>query len=118
MAGSALQAAFSDAVKPRGCLLWPLWPLRGINKTAWGAKLILTAYPVSCASLGHLPMAKHCPLSLKALPRLRLPTRPHHPFHPPTCPPPIDSIHVIAEVEKPSQKPGAYKQLVELAMKY
>ena len=29
---------FSDAVKPRGCLSWPLWPLRGINKTAWGAK--------------------------------------------------------------------------------
>ena len=43
---------FSDAVKPRGWLSWPLWPLRGINKTAWGAKLILTAglaYPVSCA---------------------------------------------------------------------
>ena len=29
-----------------------VWPLRGINKTAWGAKLILTAdlaYPVNCA---------------------------------------------------------------------
>ena len=56
---------FSNAVKPRGCLSWPLWPLRGINKTAWGAKLILTAdlaYPVSRAGLGHLLMAKHCPL--------------------------------------------------------
>ena len=48
-----------DAVKPRGCISWPVWPLRGINKTAWGAKLILTAglvYIVSCASLGHLLM--------------------------------------------------------------
>ena len=34
---------FSDAVKPRGCISWPVWPLRGINKTARGAKLILTA---------------------------------------------------------------------------
>ena len=32
--------------------------LVGINKPAWGAKLILTAdlaCPVSCASLGHAP---------------------------------------------------------------
>ena len=45
---------FHHAVKSRGCISWPL---RDINKTAWGAKLILTAglaYPVSCASLGHL----------------------------------------------------------------
>ena len=92
---------FSDAVKPRGCLSWPLWPLMGIDKTAWGAKLILTAglaYPVSCAGLGHLLMEKHCPLSLNfALPRLQLPTYPHPP---PTHPPPIDSICVITEVEK------------------
>ena len=50
---------FPDAVKPRG---WPVWPLRGINKTAWGAKLILMAglaYPASCACLGHLLMAQH-----------------------------------------------------------
>ena len=56
-----------DAVKPRGCISWPVWPLRGINKTASGAKLILTAdlaYPVSCASLGHLLMAQHCHLCL------------------------------------------------------
>ena len=25
---------FPDAVKPRGCISWPVWPLRGINKTA------------------------------------------------------------------------------------
>ena len=61
---------FFDAVKPRGCLSWPLWPLRGINKTAWGAKLIMTAglaYPMSCAGLGHLLMANLCPLSLNVL---------------------------------------------------
>ena len=48
---------FSDAVKPQGYISWPVRPLRGIYRTAWGAKLILTAgpaYPVSCASLGHL----------------------------------------------------------------
>ena len=54
---------FCDAVKPQGRISWPVWPLRGINKTAWGAKLILTAGLVhhsSCASLGHLLMAQHC----------------------------------------------------------
>ena len=54
---------FCDAVKPRGLISWPVWPLRGINKAAWGAKLILTAYLVhhsSCASLSHLLMAQHC----------------------------------------------------------
>ena len=71
---------FSDAVKPLGCLSWPLWPLRGNNKTAWGAKLILTAdlaYPVSCAGLGHLLMENHCPLSLNVY--FTLPTAPHQP---------------------------------------
>ena len=50
----------SDAFKPRGCISWSVWPLRGINKAAWDAKLILTAdlaSPVSCASLNHLLMA-------------------------------------------------------------
>ena len=50
---------FSNAVKPRRWISWPVWSLRGINKTAWGAKLILTAclaYQVSCASLGYLLM--------------------------------------------------------------
>ena len=54
---------FCDAVKPQGCISWLVWPLRGINKTAWGAKLILTAGLVhhsGCASLGHLLMAQHC----------------------------------------------------------
>ena len=106
---------FSDALKPRGCLSWPLWPLRGINKTAWAAKLILTAgltYPMSCASLGHLLMAKHCPLSLSVC--FTPPTTPHPPPPPtpppPTRPPTIDSIRVITEVEKkPPQNLGAFK---------
>ena len=71
---------FCDAVKPRGCISWPVWPLRGINKTAWDAKLILTAdpaYPVSCASLGHLLMAQHCHLCLNIC--FSLPTVPHLP---------------------------------------
>ena len=54
-------------------------PLRGIYKTAWGAKLILMAglvYPESCASLGHLMMAQNCRLRLYVC------------FSPPTAPPP------------------------------
>ena len=87
---------FCKAVKPRGCILWPL---RGINKTAWGAKLILTAdlaYHSSCASLGHLLMAHHCHLCLKVC--FSPPTAPHPP-HPPTLPS-IDSICIITAVEK------------------
>ena len=60
---------FSNAVKPRGGISWPVWPLSGINKTAWGTKRILTAglaYPVSCAILGGLLMAQHCHLCLSA----------------------------------------------------
>ena len=64
---------------------------KDINKTAWGAKLILTAglaYPVSCASLGHLLMAQHCHLCLGVCfsPPLasHLPRLPPPPSHPPT----------------------------------
>ena len=74
---------FSD-VKPRGCISCPLWPLRGINKTAWGAKLIIMAdlaFPVSCATMGHLRMAQHCPLCLNVC--FSPPTAPHPP-PPPT----------------------------------
>ena len=76
---------FCDAVKPQGCISWPVWPLRGINKTAWGAKRILTAglaYPVSCASLGHLLTAQHCHLCLSAC------FGPPSASHPPPPPPP------------------------------
>ena len=84
---------FSDAVKPQGCISWPLWPLRGINKTAWGAKMILTAdlaYPASCASLGHLLMPQHCHLCLNAC--FSPPTAPH------PLPPPRDSICDITAI--------------------
>ena len=85
---------FCNAVKPQGCILWSVWPLRGINKTAWDAKLILTAglvYHSSCASLGHLLMAQHCHFSLNVC--FSPPTAPHRP-------PPTDSIRVITDVEK------------------
>ena len=36
MAGSAFTGSFSNPVKPRGCILWPVWPLRSINKAVWG----------------------------------------------------------------------------------
>ena len=79
---------FFDAVKPRGCFSWPLWPLRGINKTAWAAKLVLTAglaYPVSCAGLpGSLTDGKPRPLSLNVC--FTPPTAPHPPPPPPTHP--------------------------------
>ena len=66
---------FYDAVKPRGCHSWPLWPLRGINKTAWAAKLILMAnlYPLSLNVYFTPPTAPHPPPPL---------TPP--PSHPPT----------------------------------
>ena len=67
--GLLLQATFSDTVKPWGCISWPVWPLRGINMAAWGAKLIFMVdlvSPVSCANLGHLLMAQHCHLCLSA----------------------------------------------------
>ena len=81
---------FSDAVKPRGCISWPVWPLRGINKTAWGAKLILTAglaYPVSCAILGHLLRAQHCHLRLSVCFSPPLASHPPHLPPPPSRPP-------------------------------
>jgi len=98
-----LQVVFCNTVKPWGCISWPVWPLRGINKIACCAKLILTAdlaYPVSCASLGHLRMAQHCHLSLNIC------------FSPPTalhCPAPIDSVRDITAVKKLPQKPEAFK---------
>ena len=86
-----------------------MWPLRGINKTAWGAKLILMAdlaSPVGCASLGHLLMAQHCHLCLNAcfIPPTasHLPPTPTPP--PRTHPPYIDSIRDITAVEKTTSK--------------
>ena len=92
---------FCDAVKPRGCISWLVWTLRGINKTAWGAKLILMAdlvYHSSCASLDHLLMAQHCHFSLNVSP-----TAPHLP------PPPTPyrfNLHYYRHWIKLPQKPG------------
>ena len=69
------------------------------NKTAWDAKLILIAdlaYPVNCASLGHLLMAQHYHLCLNVC--FNPPTVPHPPHPPPAHPLPIDSIHDITAV--------------------
>ena len=104
-----LQVVFSDAVKPRGCISWPVWPLRGIDKTAWGARLILTAdmaYPVSCAGLGHLLMARDCHLHFSVS------------FGPPTTPHPssLSPNHllktqsaILQQSKILPQKPGAFK---------
>ena len=43
MIRSALQTAFPDPVKPPRFTTEPVGPLRCINKTAWGAKLLATA---------------------------------------------------------------------------
>ena len=93
---------FSDAVKPQGWHFMACVVPGGINKTALGAKLILMAFPVSCASMAHLLMAQHCPLCLNVC--FSPPMAPHLP-PPPTPPPlihppPIDSIHDITAIKK------------------
>ena len=78
---------FSNAVKPRLCISWLVWPLRGINMIARGVKLILTAdlaHLVSCAFLGHLLITQHCHLCLNVC--FSWPTAPHSP--PPPTPTP------------------------------
>ena len=98
---------FCDAVKPQGCISWPVWPLRGINKTAWGAKLILTAGLVhhsSCASLGHLLMAQHCHFCLGVC------FSPPTATHPPPPPTPYGlNPRYYRRWKKPPQKPGEFK---------
>ena len=106
---------FFNAAKPRGGILRPVWPLRGFNKTAWGAKLILTAdlvYQVSFASLGELLMAQHCHLCLNVC--LSPPTAPHPP--PPPIPPPFHpptpyrlNPRYYSHQKKLPQEPVAFK---------
>ena len=70
MAGSAFtDGFFSDAVKPQGFFSWPLWPLRGNNKTAWGPKLILTEPGVPCelCRSGSLTDGKALPFEFECL---------------------------------------------------
>ena len=87
----------------------------GINKTSWGAKLILTAdlvHHLSCASLGHLLMAQHCHFCLNVCfsppttPNPLLPPTPL-PFHPST--PYRPNLRCYRHQKNPPQKPGAFK---------
>ena len=58
-----LRWLFSESIKPRGYISGPMPPLKGINRTARGAILVLTAvlaYPVDWASLCHILKAQHC----------------------------------------------------------
>ena len=115
--GLLLQVAFCDTVKPRGCISWPVWPLRSINKTALSVKLILTAdlvYHSGCASLGHLLMAHHCHLCLNVC---FSPLYSSQPTQPPSYPPthPLQTQYALLQPSKKlPQKPGAFKWLVEL----
>ena len=105
-------------------LVWPLW---GINKTAWGAKLIPMAdlaFPVTCASLGHLLMAKHCPFCLNVC--FSPPTAPHppppptpHPFHltpPPTpCPFTAHSLYTQSMILQQSKRSTSKTRGIQIA---
>ena len=97
---------FADAVKPRRCISW-----------SWGALIGLHGVP-NCSSRQSGPPLWIVPVHatywrhstalwvrMGALPRLRLPTRPHRPPHiPPTPPPPIESICDITGAEKKPSK--------------
>ena len=99
---------FCDTIKPRGCISWPVWPLRGINKTAWGAKLILTAdliHPFELCQSGSPTDGTALPFLFESLlwPAYGSPPAPiTHPT--PSHPPPIDSICVTTDVEKITSK--------------
>ena len=75
--------------------------LRGINKTAWGTKLLLRAvlaHPVDCTSSGPILRAQHCCSSPNGY--FSLPLASHPPLPPPARPPPIDSIWDVTGSEK------------------
>ena len=76
-----------------------------VNKTAWGAKLILTAdlvYQVSCARLGHPLMARaqHCHLCLNVC------------FSPLTAPHPLWTQSALLQ---PSKKTASKTRGVQIA---
>ena len=76
--------------------------LRGINRTVWGTRLLLTpvlASFVDCISLCHKLKAQHCSLGLSGC--FNPPSASHPPPPPPTPrPPPIDSIRDNTGTEK------------------
>ena len=58
--------SFADPVKPRRSTRGSMGPLMGINKAAWGVKLLLTtvwACQVDCGSFCALLKTQHCCLS-------------------------------------------------------
>ena len=67
--------------------------LRGINRTAWGTRLLLTpvlASFVDCVSLCHTLKAQHCSLGLNGF--FNPPSAFHPPPHPPTPLPPTHPL--------------------------
>ena len=83
--------------------------LEGINRIAWGARLLLTAVLASLVdstSLCPILRAQHCCLSPNGCfsPPLASYPPPPSPHPPPTRPPPIDSIRDITGTEKTIQK--------------
>ena len=78
--------------------------LEGINRTAWGTRLLLTAVLASLVdstSLCPILRAQHCCLSPNGCFN---PPSASHPPPPPPRPPPIDSIRDITGTEKTIQK--------------
>ena len=82
---------FADVVKPPQCILCPLWPVRGINRTAW----IVPDYrsPTNSTALCLCPNGCFTP-----------PLTPHPPSTstspPPACSPPTDAIRDFTEIQK------------------
>ena len=77
--------------------------LRGIDRTAWGTRLLLAPVLVSLwiVSVCVTQKAQHCPLSLNGCFKLRSASHPPLPPSPPSRPPtPTDSIHYITETKK------------------
>ena len=74
---------FSDAVKLRGCLSWPLRPLRGINETAWVPNC-RPGLPCELCRSGSLTDGKALPFEFECLLYLACGSPPHPlpPTHP------------------------------------
>ena len=99
---------FTDCVKPRGC-----------NTRSWGALIGLhgvqncssqQSWPPLWIVSVHVTYWRHSTalwVRIGALPRLQLPTRPHHPPHPPT--PYRLNPWYYRSWKKPSEKPAAVK---------
>ena len=92
--------SFLGPVKPRRSTTGSMGPLMGINKAAWGAKLLLTSVSsllVDCGCLCALLRTQHC-----CLPQCGWFGPPL--ASPPAHPPPIEFMPVITKVEKKPHK--------------